>query len=131
MVCLLQNKRERRSYGQTNNEFRDFLEEIDHSYSHYNKEIHLIVDNLSVHKHQRVKECLSGHPKYFVHVTPTHASWLNQIELWFSIFARKIIKRGVFDSRDDLVKKTFEFIELYNKNAKPFRWTYTGDPLTI
>lgn len=115
----------------TNNEFRDFLEEIDHSYGHHNKEIHLIVDNLRVHKHQRVKEWLSEHPKYFVHFTPTHASWLNQIELWFSIFARKIIKRGVFDSKDDLVKKTLDFIELYNKNAKPFRWTYTGDPLTI
>ncbi len=152
----------------TNNEFRDFLEEMDHSYGHHNKEkwgmhlmtptptycilsaasyttyatkcrqvhtplkeIHLVVDNLSVHKHRRIKEWLSEHPKYFVHFTPTHASWLNQIELWFSIFARKIIKRGVFDSKDDLVKKTLEFIELYNKNAKPFRWTYTGDPLTI
>ncbi len=68
----------------TNNEFIDFLEEIDASYGHCNKEIHLIADNLSVHKHQRVKDWLSARPNYFIHFTPTHASWLNQIELWFS-----------------------------------------------
>ncbi len=116
----------------TNNEFIDFLEEIDAAYGHCNKEIHLIADNLSVHKHQRVKDWLSARPNYFIHFTPTHASWLNQIELWFSIYARKIVNRGVFDSKDALIEKTREFaIELYNKNAKPFRWTYTGDPPTI
>ena len=104
----------------TNNEFIDFLEEIDRSYGKHNKEIHLIVDKLSVHKHQNVKDWLSGHQNYFIHFTPTHASWLNQIELWFSIYARKIIRRGVFDSKEDLVAKTLEFIELYNKKAKPF-----------
>lgn len=115
----------------TNNEFIDFLEEIDRSYGKHNKEIHLIVDNLSVHKHQNVRDWLSGHQNYFIHFTPTHASWLDQIELWFSIYTRKIIRRGVFDSKEDLVAKTLEFIELYNKKAKPFRWTYTGNPLTI
>src|SRR3989304_1180818 len=110
---------------------RDSTEKIDQSYGHSNKEIHLIVDNLSVHKHQRVKDWLSERPNYFIHFTPTHASWLNQIELWFSIYARKIVKRGVFDSKDALIEKTLEFIKLYNKNSKPFRWTYTGDPLTI
>src|SRR3990172_2557951 len=81
----------------TNNECIDFLEEIDRSYGKHNKEIHLIVDNLSVHKHQNVTDWLSGHQKYFVHFTPTHASWLNQIELWFSIYAllaRKTSHRG-------------------------------------
>ena len=63
-----------------------------------------------------------------MHFTPTHASWLNQIELWFSIYALKIIKRGFFNSKDDMVAKTLEFIKLYNKNAKPFRWTYKGGP---
>jgi transposase len=123
----------------TNNEFIDFLEEINHRYGR-KKEIHLIVDNLSVHKHSNVKGWLTRHPNYHIHFTPTHASWLNQIELWFSIYGRKIIKRGVsacalhadrFSSKEDLVAKTLEFIELYNKKAKPFRWTYTGDPLTI
>lgn len=91
----------------------------------------MIVDNLSVHKLQKVKDWLSEHSYYSLHFTPTHVSWLNQIELWFSIYALKIIKRGVFSSKDDLVAKTIEYIKLYNKNAKPFSWTYTGDPLTI
>lgn len=89
------------------------------------------MDNLSVHKHQKVKDWLSEDSNYYLHFTPTHASWLSQIELWFSIYARKIIKRGVFGSKDDLVAKTIEYIKLYNKNPQLFRWTYTGDPLTI
>ena len=87
----------------TNTEFMDFLEEIDFAYGHYDKEIHLIADNLRVNKHQKLKDWLSEHPNYSLHFTPTHASWLNQSELWFGIYARNIIKRGVFLSKDDLV----------------------------
>lgn len=111
-------------------EFIDFLEEIDKEYS--GKELHVIVDNLSVHKHADVKEWLekrNGRIKF--HFTPTHASWLNQIELWFSILSRKLLKRGIFNSREELVKQVMKFIEEYNKEAKPFRWTYTGEPLKI
>jgi transposase len=65
-----------------------------------------------------------------VHFTPKHASWLNQIELWFSILARKVIRRGNFTSVDDLQEKISNFIAFFNKTmAKPFRWTYTGKPL--
>ena len=64
------------------------------------------------------------------HFTPKHASWLNQIEMWFSILARKVIRRGNFTSLDDLQKKITDFIDFFNKTmAKPFRWTYTGKPL--
>lgn len=64
------------------------------------------------------------------HFTPKHASWLNQIEMWFSILARKVIRRGNFTSLDDLDKKITDFIDFFNKTmAKPFRWTYTGKPL--
>nr|WP_274608971.1 transposase [Lamprobacter modestohalophilus] len=62
--------------------------------------------------------------------TPKHASWLNQIEMWFSILARKVIRRGNFLSVDDLHEKLANFIDFFNdKLAKPFRWTYTGKPL--
>ncbi|KXK32294.1 MAG: putative transposase [Candidatus Brocadia sinica] len=98
---------------------------------HHGKEIHLIVDNLSVHKHQKVKDGLSEHPNYFLHFTPTHASLLNQIELWFSIYARKITKRVVFRSKEDMVAKIIEYIGLYDKNAKPFRWIIKETPLTV
>jgi len=64
------------------------------------------------------------------HFTPKHASWLNQIEMWFSILARKVIRRGTFTSVDDLNDKLTKFIDFFNKTmAKPFRWTYDGKPL--
>lgn len=66
------------------------------------------------------------------HYTPKHASWLNQIEIWFSILARKLLKRGNFTSLDDLKAKVLAFIDYYNQTmAKPFKWTYKGKALTI
>jgi transposase len=64
------------------------------------------------------------------HYTPKHCSWLNQIEIWFSILARKVIRRGNFSSKSDLVSKLNAFIEYFNSTmAKPFRWTYQARPL--
>ena len=64
------------------------------------------------------------------HFTPKHASWLNQIEMWFSILARKVIGRSNFTSLEDLREKLCAFIKTFNDTmAKPFRWTYTGKPL--
>ena len=66
------------------------------------------------------------------HFTPKHASWLNQIEIWFSILVRKVIRRGNFSSGQDLKAKIEAFIEYFNKTmAKPFKWTYQGKPLAI
>ena len=65
------------------------------------------------------------------HYTPKHASWLNQIEIWFSILARKLLKRANFTSLDQLKAKVLAFIEYYNRTmAKPFKWTYKGKALT-
>jgi transposase len=62
--------------------------------------------------------------------TPKHASWLNQIEIWFSILARKLLRRGSFSSKEDLKQRIEEFIAYFNKTmAKPFKWTKTGKPL--
>lgn len=62
--------------------------------------------------------------------TPKHASWMNQIEIWFSILVRKVLKRGNFISVDDLKRKVLAFIEYYNRTmAKPFKWTYQGKAL--
>lgn len=64
------------------------------------------------------------------HYTPKHASWMNQIEIWFSILVRKVLKRGNFSSVDDLKRKVLAFIEYYNLTmAKPFKWTYQGKAL--
>jgi len=64
--------------------------------------------------------------------TPKHTSWLNQIEIWFSILVRKLLKRASFSSIDDLRQRILEFIDYFNRTmAKPFKWTYTGRPLTV
>ena len=65
------------------------------------------------------------------HYTPKHASWMNQIEIWFSILVRKVLKRGNFSSVDDLKHKVLAFIEYYNRTmANPFKWTFQGRALT-
>ena len=64
------------------------------------------------------------------HFTPKHASWLNQIEIWFSILARKLLRRGSFKSAAELKERIEAFIAYFNETmAKPFRWTFTGKPL--
>ena len=66
------------------------------------------------------------------HYTPKHSSWLNQIEIWFSILVRKLLKRASFKSQDDLKTRILEFIDYFNKTmAKPFKWTYKGKVLAI
>jgi transposase len=65
------------------------------------------------------------------HYTPKHASWMNQVEIWFSILSRKLLKRGTFISVADLKAKVLAFIDYFNRTmAKPFRWTYQGKALT-
>jgi hypothetical protein len=67
--------------------------------------------------------------RFHPHDTSSHASWLNQVELFFSILARRLLKRGEFASVEDLVGKVLAFITDYNRTARPFRWTYDGRPL--
>jgi hypothetical protein len=72
----------------------------------------------------------ASHRIQFVY-TPTHTSWLNQIELWFSILTRRALKRGNFPSIEALRERILAFIAYYNQTAKPFKWTYQGRPLMI
>lgn len=76
--------------------------------------------------------CVSAPTQHIVfHYTPKHASWMNQIEIWFSILVRKVLKRGNFASIDDLKRKVLAFIEYYNRMmSKPFKWTYQGRALS-
>jgi transposase len=72
-----------------------------------------------------------SHRLRFVYV-PKHTSWLNQIEIWFSILVRRVIKRGNFTSVADLREKILAFIDYFNRTlAKPFKWTFTGRPLNV
>jgi transposase len=73
----------------------------------------------------------ASHRIRFVYV-PKHTSWLNQIEIWFSILVRRVIKRGNFASAEDLRGKILAFIDYFNRTlAKPFKWTFTGRPLNV
>ena len=68
-------------------------------------------------------------PRIFLHNTPTHASWLNQVELFFSILERRLLRHGEFTGVEDLAARIIAFINDYNRRARPFRWTYDGRPL--
>jgi len=73
-----------------------------------------------------------GSHRIVFHFTPKHASWLNQIEIWFSILARKLLKRESFASKSELKQCIEDFIDYFNETmAKPFKWTYQGKPLKI
>ena len=74
--------------------------------------------------------CDATHRVVF-HYTPKHASWMNQVEIWFSILSRKLLRRGNFVSKDELKAKLFAFIQYYNDNlSKPFKWTTKGKALS-
>jgi transposase len=92
-------------------------------------DLHCIVDNLSAHSTATVADFLAAHPHVHLHFTPTHASWLNQVELFFSILERRLLRRGEFDSVEQLADRIIAFIKDYNRRAAPFRWTYDGRPL--
>ncbi len=110
--------------------FLAFLKKLDRTYR--NKKLHIIVDNLSVHKNQKVKEWLAGKRKITIHFTPTYSSWLNQVEIWFNILTKDVLKGGVWKSTEQLSSQLLEYINTYNQTrAKPFAWTYTGNALAI
>lgn len=106
-------------------EFINFLNMINRNVPN-DKDIHIITDNYSTHKHEKVKKWFKRHRRFHIHFTPTSASWMNQVEIWFSILQRKQIKRGVFISVKDLIQKIEMFIEHYNQNHNPFKWVKTA-----
>jgi putative transposase len=109
-------------------EFLQFLRHIDANVPQ-ELEIHLVIDNYAAHKHPKVRRWLAARPRYHVHYTPTYASWLNQVEIWFSIITQRAIRRGTFRSVNDLVANIEHFVRNYNKNSRPFVWTATADSI--
>lgn len=109
-------------------EFLDFLRQIDSSVPEQ-LDIHLVIDNYATHKHAKVRRWLAAHPRYHVHYTPTYASWLNQVEIWFGIITQRAIRRGVFRSVRKLIEKIEEFVEHYSQESHPFVWVATADSI--
>jgi transposase len=112
-VTGMQTKRKRRE------EFLAFMNEVVAAYP--NQEIHVVLDNFSTHKPKH-DLWLSRNPSVHFHFTPTHASWLNQVEIWFSVLSRAALKGSSFGSVQQLCACIDRFIQTYNRFAKPFRW---------
>lgn len=115
------------------NNAENFLAFLKTLYRKYpKKHLHIIADNLTVHKHKTVKDWVDSKRRITLHFTPTYSSWLNQIEIWFNMLTRDVLKGGVWKSRKQLVDQLMDYVAAYNKErAKPFKWTYTGDPLKV
>ena len=114
-IPLVQHRQRRRR-----REFLDFMNELVAAYDP-DQVMHVIVDNLSTHKPKHDR-WLARHPNVHFHFTPTHASWLNQIECWFSILSRQALQGASFTSISELRQAIDCFIENYNPLAVPFEW---------
>jgi len=104
-------------------EFIQFLEMLDQTIPPTIKTIHMILDNLRMHKGKQVQKWLVTHPRFRFYHPPVHCSWMNQIEQWFSILQRKRLRMVNFESKAALKQKLMAFIAEYNQHAHPFQWT--------
>lgn len=109
-------------------EFLQFLRHIDANMPP-ELDVHIIMDNYATHKYEKVRSWFAQRPRYYVHFTPTYSSWLNQVETWFGIITRKVIRRGSFRSTKELAEKIDLFVKNYERNPKPFIWTATADSI--
>ena len=108
-------------------DFLAFLRRIDRVYP--DAELHVILDNVSTHKTPAVRAWLERHPRITFHFTPTSASWMNQVETWFSVLSRQAIRRGSFRSVRELIGAIATFIANWNAGATPFTWVKTADEI--
>jgi transposase len=106
-------------------EFLVFLKHVARAYP--KQELHLVMDNYATHKKAEVRQWLAANPRIHVHFTPTSASWMNLVEVWFGIIERQAIHRGTFRSVRELTSKIRDFINGWNPRAQPFVWTKTAE----
>lgn len=118
-ICLNQHRHQ---------EFIRFLNIIVRQYDD-DLELHIIMDNYATHKHPKVVAWLKRHPRVHFHFTPTSSSWLNLVERWFREITEKAIRRGVFHSVPDLIKAIDAFMEAWNGDPVPFKWTATAETI--
>lgn len=109
-------------------EYLSFLRHIDQTVPD-DLDIHLIVDNYGTHKSPKVKQWLLRHPRFHCHFTPTYSSWLNLVERFFATLTEQQLRRGTHRSVPALEKAIRDYLEIYNQNPKPFRWSKSADEI--
>lgn len=109
-------------------EFLAFLKEVERQ-TPKGLDLHIIVDNYATHKHQKIKNWLKRTKRVHFHFIPTSSSWLNLVERFFGLITEKQIRRGVFRSVAELEERIEEFIDVYNRDPKPFVWTKSTDEI--
>lgn len=100
-----------------------FLEALDVEIDAHISTIHLVCDNVSTHHGKEVRKWLANHPRFVVHFTPVHCSWMNQVEQWFSILQRKRLRIVDFASKEPRRVKLEQFVDEWNVQAHPFNWS--------
>ena len=108
-------------------EFLDFMKKVARAYPR--RELHVVCDNYHTHKHDEINGWLAAHPRITLHFTPTSGSWLNMVEVFFSIITRQAIRRGTFRSVRELTEAIRGFIDGWNDRRHPFTWTKTADEI--
>ncbi len=109
-------------------EFKKFLTTIDKAVP-AGLDVHLVCDNYATHNTPEIKAWLGKHPRFHVHFTPTGSSWINQVERWFGLLTDKLIRRGVHTSVKALEADIRAWIDTWNENPRPFRWTKSADEI--
>jgi transposase len=104
-------------------EFIEFLEQLDREIPAGITVIHIVLDNLRMHKGKQVQAWLAKHPRFVFHHPPVHCSWMNQVEQWFSILQRKRLAIADFSDKAELAERLQAFIAEWNEVAHPFKWT--------
>jgi transposase len=105
----------------TTADFLSFMDDVLKSYPQ--RELHVVLDNLNIHKNQAAKDWLLRHPRVHFHYTPTHASWMNMIECFFSILSRQGLSQSVHRSKRELKEYLLRYLKKYSENPRPFTWT--------
>lgn len=109
-------------------EFLHFLRRLDAAFPP-ELALHVIVDNYSTHKKDKVRRWLARHPRFQLHFIPTSSSWLNLVERWFRDLTQKAIRRGSFPSVADLLKAIEDYLQAWNENPQPFVWTASAESI--
>jgi transposase len=122
-MIIAQHHRRHRSV-----EFRKFLDTIDSNVP-ANMAVHLVLDNYGTHKTPLIQRWLLRHPRFHLHFTPKGASWINQVERFFSELTSRQLRRGVHRSTVELERAIRDYIDRQNKDPKPFIWTKSADDI--